>query len=333
MKVFISSSIFDLIDIRAELYALFKEMGMAPVMSEALNTQFEVFTDKNSIETCLVNLDNSDFVILVLSQRYGGSLSKAGYGDFSATHLEYRRAIEHSKPIYMYVRDRLEADFSIWKNAEEKELVSYGWVGANDVKLFELLSQHTELTKERPNTNWYKTFRDSIELKEIIKNDFKFTAAKKIITKQFSENKFPLLVPKLHIDTDAIYTHSKLIFKVKIRNAGGAPAFNYSPKWIGADSGYFGDSDADADESISIIAPGDETIMTAIYQLGPGHEGTSMELLLSYSNADGFIVTDVFDVRATIQAGASIPVFSGCTLKTRKFELGKPFEVTIEGQL
>jgi len=331
MKIFISSTIYDLIDVRAELYTLFKEMGMDPVMSEALDSKFEVFTDKNSIETCLVNLDNSDFVILILSQRYGASLSNVGYGEFSATHLEYQRAVEHRKSIYMYVRDRLEADFSIWKKAEKKDKISYGWVRQEDIKLFELLCQHSELTRERPNTNWYKTFRDSVELKRIITNDFKFTAAKTAIKKLFSENKFPLLVPKLHVDTDAIHAHSKLIFKVKIKNAGGAPAFNYTPKWLDADSGYFEESDTD--ELISIIAPGDETIMTAIYHLGPGHVGTTMKLSLSYSNADGFKITDVFDVKARVQADPSLSVFSGCILKARNFELGKPFEVTIDGQL
>jgi hypothetical protein len=214
---------------------------------------------------------------------------------------------------------------------QKKEQITYGWVRQEDIKLFELLCQHSELSKERPNTNWYKTFRDSIELKKIVTNDFKFTAAKTAIKKLYSENKFPLLVPNLHVDTDAVHTHSKLIFKVQIKNAGGAPAFNYTSKWLGANSSYFEVSDTN--ELISIIAPGDETIMTAIYQLGPGHVGTTMKLSLSYSNADGFKIIDVFDVKARVQADPNFSVFSGCNLITRRFELGKPFEVTIDGQL
>ena len=61
------------------------------------------------------------FVVIVLSQRYGPSLAKAGFGDYSATHLEYLRALERRKPVYMYVRDRLEADYAIWKKAKNKE--------------------------------------------------------------------------------------------------------------------------------------------------------------------------------------------------------------------
>lgn len=331
MRVFISSTVYDLLDVRAELYAIFKEMGMDPIMSEAIDSKFEVFSDKNSIETCLINLDKSDFVVVILSQRYGASLVKSGYGDFSATHLEYLRAVESRKPIYMYVRDRLEADYAISKKVRNNEQISYAWVGEDDIKLFELLGQHSELTKERPNTNWYKTFRDSVELKNVIKNDFKFTAAKTAIKKLLSDNKFPLLVPDLHVDTDAIHTHSKLIYRVRIKNAGGAPAFNYVLKWVGADRGYF--QEPDTKEVIGIIAPGDETIMTAIYQLGPAHVGTSMELSLSYSNADGYQITEIYDVKARLVADPNISVLSGCTLKTRKFELSKPFEVTIEGQV
>jgi len=331
MKVFISSTVYDLIDIRAELCIMFKEMGIDPILSDANDSAFEIFTDKNTIETCLINLSKSDYVIIILSQRYGSSLSKFGYGDFSTTHLEYLKAIETHKPIFMYVRDRLEADYKIWNMAKEKDQISYVWVSQKDIKLFDLLSRHSKLSQKRSNTNWYKTFKDSIELKEIIKSDFKYKAAKRHIKNLLSDNKFPLLVPDLNVDTDAIRTHSKLIFKVKIKNAGGAPAFNYVPKWLGANSGYFKESDTK--EVVSIIAPGDETILTAIYQLGPGYVGTTIELSLSYSNADGYQVTEIYDVKARVIADPNISVLSGCILKTRKFELGKPFEITIEGQV
>lgn len=330
MKVFISSTVYDLIDIRAELCVMFKEMGIDPILSDANESAFEIFTDKNTIETCLINLSKSDYVVIILSQRYGSSLSKFGYGDFSTTHLEYQRAIETNKPIFMYVRDRLEADYKIWDMAKKKDQISYAWVSQKDIKLFDLLSHHSKLSKKRSNTNWYKTFRDSVELKKAIKNDFKYKAAKRHIKNLFSRNEFPLLVPNLNVDSDAVSSHRKLIFRVTIKNAGGSPAFNFEPKWLGPENTSF--EETETKESKGIIPPGDSTILTAIYQLGPGHLGTTYELSLSYSNADGYRITEIYYVKAYVQAAPGLTIMSGCNLKKRIFEIGEPFEAELQGE-
>ena len=328
MRIFLSSTVYDLIDVRAELYELFKEMGMDPIMSDVPDSNFEVLTDKNSIETCLINVDKSDFVVIVLSQRYGPSLAKAGFGDYSATHLEYLRALENRKPVYMYIRDRLAADYAIWRKAKNKEeIASFAWVDRRNVKLFELLKQHSKLSKKRPSSNWYKTFRDSFELKNIIRSDFKYTAARTTIRRLLSLNQFPLLVPELNVDTGGIHTGSKLVFRVQIKNAGGAPAFNFFPEWLGENLEHI--EEPDMNRPKSILPPGDGSIMTAIYQLGPGHTGTTLCLSLSYSNADGYRITELYDAKAYLQADNGLSVLSGCVLRERSFEVGKPFEVDL----
>src|SRR4051812_7537858 len=115
MRVFISSTAYDLIDIRAELFEYFKSLGIIPILSDNSLSDFTIEHNINSIETCLANVDRADEVVVILDKRYGPSLKSAGYDDVSATHLEFRRAIERRKPIHFFVRDRLEADFSIWK--------------------------------------------------------------------------------------------------------------------------------------------------------------------------------------------------------------------------
>ncbi len=75
MKVFVSSTCHDLIDVRAELAQVLIEMGVQHVMSDMpiLNIVFAELT-VNSIATCLANVQSSDIVLVVLSQRYGPSL-------------------------------------------------------------------------------------------------------------------------------------------------------------------------------------------------------------------------------------------------------------------
>ena len=112
-KVFISSTVYDLLDIRAEVEQLLRDMRLVPVLSGSATSGFQPLADQNSIETCLANLRQCDAMIIILCQRYGPSLAPAGFPDLSATHLEYREAKNLGKPIHMYVRDRLEGDYGI----------------------------------------------------------------------------------------------------------------------------------------------------------------------------------------------------------------------------
>lgn len=115
MRVFISSTCFDLIDVRAELAEQLKLIGITPILSDDKLSDFKVKPDVNSIETCLINVESCEEFILILDRRYGASLKDCGFDDFSATHLEYKRALENKIPVRVYVRDRLEADYSSWK--------------------------------------------------------------------------------------------------------------------------------------------------------------------------------------------------------------------------
>jgi len=115
MRVFISSTVYDLIDIRAELAEKLRAIGITPVLSDDKLSDFCVQHDINSIETCLVNGESCDEFLLILDRRYGPTLEKFGYEEVSATHLEYQRAIEKKIPVRVYVRDRLQA-YSLLKN-------------------------------------------------------------------------------------------------------------------------------------------------------------------------------------------------------------------------
>ena len=116
MKVFISSTVFDLLDVRAEVADLLQSCGIKSVLSDDKLSDFTIQADKNSIETCLVNADACDEMIVILDKRYGPRLGKHGYDDVSATHLEYRHFLKTKRQVHFFVRDRLEGAHGIWKS-------------------------------------------------------------------------------------------------------------------------------------------------------------------------------------------------------------------------
>ena len=58
-KVFISSTVFDLLDARAEVERLLREMRLVPVVSGIATSGFQPLPDQNSIETAWRTFDNA----------------------------------------------------------------------------------------------------------------------------------------------------------------------------------------------------------------------------------------------------------------------------------
>jgi len=188
MKVFVSSTCYDLVDVRAEVEAHLRDLGLTPVMSDRPSSEFKVVPDVNSIETCLVNVREADVFVCILNQRYGPSLGTAGFDDVSATHLEWLEAKRTRRHIYMYVRDRTEAEAGLRRRNPG---LRTNWVG--DEKLFSLLEQHRSLTADASSSNWLWTFRDSLELKARLAEDLRAYSSSGMMRKWLEQGKLPLL--------------------------------------------------------------------------------------------------------------------------------------------
>ncbi len=92
--VFVSSTCFDLVDVRSEVYEHLRGIGLNVLMSDEPHSEFSVVPTLDSISTCLVNVRAADVFICILSQRYGPLLGEKNFPNISATHLEYDVARE-----------------------------------------------------------------------------------------------------------------------------------------------------------------------------------------------------------------------------------------------
>ena len=233
MRVFISSTCFDLIDVRAELAEQFRTLGITPVLSDDKLSDFRVQHDVNSIETCLINVDSCDEFVLILDKRYGPTLEKFDYGEFSATHLEYNRAVEKKIPVRVYVRDRLEADFAIWKRNRRSDEVTFAWIDKKDIGLFTLLDGHAPLEANATTSNWYSTFTNSIDLKAAITKRFEKRILPERLVQAIQNNNFPIIDVKFVNGPNSTTSNGRTTasFKVIITNISSVPAFNLNACW------------------------------------------------------------------------------------------------------
>lgn len=191
--VFISSTCYDLVDLRAEVELHLRSLGLDPVMSDRLSSNFLIDSNVDSVETCLVNVRKSDIFVLVLSQRYGPLIPGKG-PQISAIHMEWREAVREKKKrkslkVLTYVRDQLLAEYQIWKKDPSFE---GRWVRDKDKGVFGLIKEIEPLRKGR--SNWLWPFRDVVELKARLSKDLAVESATALLSKLVADGLLPALV-------------------------------------------------------------------------------------------------------------------------------------------
>jgi hypothetical protein len=224
VKVFIGSTCFDLLDIRAELADFLRSIDITPVLSDDKLSDFAVQHDVNSIETCLVNVAACDEVIFILDRRYGPKLGNFGFDDVSATHLEFRTATKRRLPIHFYVRDRLEADYNIYKKNKNKQDLVLSWVEPKDRGLFDFLEERRKLVPNSDTSNWFTQFTSIVDLKASLRHYFDDAFLPERLSEALYSNAFPVM--EVTVESDVRSVGDPINIKVVVTNTGTSAALN-----------------------------------------------------------------------------------------------------------
>jgi len=165
MKIFVSSTVKDLGDLRDELYRCLKELGHTPWFSE--KDDFPTNYHPDAMTNCLKVAEECDFFVLLLDKRAGlpykrrkGSPYQDLFG-LTISEAEYMCARKKDKPICIFIRKRAEHESSIYRQPDEETRKSMTWY--SDPEIYEF---YDRLMHEEPHIPWRYPF-DSIN--EIMK--------------------------------------------------------------------------------------------------------------------------------------------------------------------
>src|SRR5262249_16627600 len=162
LDIFVSSTCYDLGDLRAELRAFLEQHGYPVRLSDDFDSGFEADPAKDSIASCLLNVERCDAVVCVVDRRYGPPLPHGEYAGKSATHAEIIYARKLGRPVFPFIRDRA--------------LVAYGQLDDDvtnipkgvDLKHVrhwrDFIAYLTKLPADG-GPNWYDQFANVVELK------------------------------------------------------------------------------------------------------------------------------------------------------------------------
>jgi len=143
LRVFVSSTCYDLSVLRSELRPFISNMGYEPIMSDYSDILYDPRTHTH--DSCLNEVPNADLIVLIIGSRFGGvAVPSALEGidfealrklstktailenktTFSITQLEIFKAIEHGIPIYVFVEEQVLHDHLVYeKNKDKKDVV------------------------------------------------------------------------------------------------------------------------------------------------------------------------------------------------------------------
>lgn len=171
-KIFLSSTCFDLIDLRAEIKASLEEIGYVVYISEA--SDFPVDTKISTYDNCLEVVRQCDIYLLIIHTRYGSPFrgtteitlpDEFAGGEPSVTVAEYLTALDAGLEVRIWVRDFIwTASTNV--NAGRADLDPDALPPGIDPSVFSFI----EYIKNHPHEggSWINQFHSVVDLKASI---------------------------------------------------------------------------------------------------------------------------------------------------------------------
>ena len=171
-RVFVSSSCFDLHQIRRDLETFITSMGYEPVLSDSETVSIPPGLD--NIEACKWLVRASDVFVLIIGGRYGTTDEDTGK---SITNIEYEAAFETGMPIYTFVDREVWLKQDTYKrlremirggNLSEEKLQEALGDKIGDPRVFEFIDQIANAMRD----TWIRDFSKAQEIIETLKNNW-----------------------------------------------------------------------------------------------------------------------------------------------------------------
>lgn len=142
LRVFVSSTCYDLSLLRSQLRTFIKNIGYEPIMSDYEDVIYDPRIHTHT--SCVDEVKNCDILILIIGSRFGGkanteSLNKINFevlknesdnvdtlkekGCLSVTQLEVLKAIENSIPVYTFIDKQVWHDHALYEKNKDSEII------------------------------------------------------------------------------------------------------------------------------------------------------------------------------------------------------------------
>ncbi|MBX3400045.1 MAG: DUF4062 domain-containing protein [Gemmataceae bacterium] len=161
-RVFLSSTFYDLKQIRSDINTFISLMGYDAVLHERGGVTYG--KDEKLEEYCYKEIQSVDIVVSVIGNRYG---TKSDKSERSISQEELRTAIKLSKQVYIFVESNVHAEYKTYtKNKENHSIIN--WNSVDNVEIFKFLDDVYEL----PNNNQTYPFATAEDITKMLREQW-----------------------------------------------------------------------------------------------------------------------------------------------------------------
>lgn len=158
--MFVSSTCYDLSQIRLDLKRFIEGQGYDAVISES--SAFPVNPQATAVENCINAVrDRADILVLIVGTRYGST--PVGEGDRSITNLEYLEARAKGIPIYVFMSKELVHSLAVWRKNKQNDFSSI----VDNPKVFEFADHLRTESK-----GWAFDFNEAADIERTLRQQW-----------------------------------------------------------------------------------------------------------------------------------------------------------------
>lgn len=142
-RVFVSSTFYDLRQVRADLFRFIAELGYEPVLNERGAIPYD--STKKLQESAYRSVDLSDILVSIVGGRYGTGSDRSPY---SISQVELKTALEAGKPVFIFVEKSTLAEYSTYLKNKGLSGIQYSF--ADNPQIYAFLEEVHTLPKNNP---------------------------------------------------------------------------------------------------------------------------------------------------------------------------------------
>ncbi len=160
-RIFISSTFYDLRQVRSDLDRFIKELGYEPVLNELGSIPYG--KDDKLEEYCYKEISNIDILVSIVGGRFG---SESQHNNLSISQMEFRTALELNKQVYIFIDKNVYAEYQTYLLNKKNKETKYRF--ADNIKIYEFI----EFLETLPNNNNIHSFETSLDIIQYLKDQW-----------------------------------------------------------------------------------------------------------------------------------------------------------------
>lgn len=164
-RIFISSTFYDLKQIRADLDRFIVSLGYEPVRNEEGNIPYG--KDVPLEEYCYKEISNIDILVSIIGSRYGSTSSiKDSDKENSISQMELTTAIKEDKQVFIFIDKNVYTEYNTYLRNKDNPNIKYHYV--DNPNIYKFIEEINSLKKN----NNIKSFESVHDINNYLKEQF-----------------------------------------------------------------------------------------------------------------------------------------------------------------